>query len=644
MVVVTLLYCICILAVLWVAGITSQAAVIFFTYSLVFYTVLVLIDLWNALRFLQHALCWRQARNRYRNKPSSAYSTVGTLLDSYISAVLYQLDAQETEIYSERVKDVLQISKPAVSLASAAVTKLDGELKSICNQFSCCSVAIIKTTPTGELDITAQGIRDRRFRDVLAKYIALCTTPNNTDIFGVHDTMHNTALVQMFSSYGVRSFFCFPIVCENDSVQVLCWAGYTAEVWQLEVERCEALRVAATRAYHSHESSKQFRILEERAVYAEHQERSTSEFITHLSHDIRSPLHNIKTSLSLLKTDDTDCTDELFSIAQRNCDVLEDMVESILDFNRYATGSLSVASEAIDVRTVLIELCEAYSISARQKSLALTFEKTDDSPQIIADKRQVRRIVSNILCNAIKYTRTGSITVRLLTPHNQFACIQVADTGCGMSDEQLSLLFQPFQRFSKTEEGIGLGLTVTRILTELNGGSISVQSEPCIGTQVELLFPLAKNSVERLTISDSKDSIFCTTSNALPRVVLVDDDEDLLLTVKRSLREYAVEVLLATTVNDAVAICNFGLPDLVITDDGMPGGGGAEVVSFLQRTACIVPVIVLTGSREVVVQERYAAFSPVIILQKPVDIKSLRMQMEELLGGTLQPLPAANAA
>lgn len=644
MVLFTLLYSISVLGLIWVAGITLQSTVLLFGYSLGFYSMLVLIDVWSTLRFLQRSLCCRRSRNRSLNQPSAARTVAGKLLEPYVSAVLYELVTQETSIYSERVKAALSISKPVLPLASAPENKLEAALESICREFSCCSIAIIKNTKAAELDISVQGICDRRFRKVLSEYITTYYICNNKEIFGVYDTIRNKAQLRAFSAFGVYSFFCFPIVCENEDTQVLCWAGYTAEAWRVEVERCEALRVTATRLYHSHESSKQLQRLEERAVHAEHQERSASEFITHLSHDIRSPLNNIKASLSLLKTEHIDCTDELFVIAKKNCDVLEDMVEGILDFNRYAAGSLSVVSEAFDVCELLCELCEAYSLSARQKTLALTFEKPENTSPIIADRRQVRRIFSNIISNAIKYTETGSITVSLSMQSAQLICIRVEDTGCGMSGEQLGLLFQPFQRFSNTEEGIGLGLTVTKILTELNAGSISVQSEPGSGTYVELSFPLAQNIVEKFSLPHSKDSAGYLTSNHVPRVVLVDDDEDLLLTVKRSLRYYAVEVLVATTVSDAVAICNFGLPDLVITDDSMPGGGGTKVVSFLQRAACTAPVIVLTGSSEAVVQERYAVFTSVIIIQKPVDANSLRMQMEELLGGMLEPLPAANAA
>jgi len=379
------------------------------------------------------------------------------------------------------------------------------------------------------------------------------------------------------------------------------WLGYSNLVTPTDLE-LKAVGDLATRSAERFRSLQEVVELSEKVVEAKSENEDKTAFITHMSHDIRSPLNNIKAILTLFKlqTRDTE-TLELIESAEGNCTSLVEIVEGLLDYSKHRVGRLEAEREVVEVDTCLNEVVSSYKVSARLRGLKLIMSNLYPGTGIFADKKQLRRIFANILGNALKYTPSGSVTVELFKAQDGKLRIEISDTGLGMTDGQVKNLFTPFMKFHSGFEGAGLGLSVTRILTELNGGTISVSSRVGKGTTFALEFEpfeipdVQSHAPEPQSVPEIESF---TVTNGI-RILLVDDDAECSVSLKRLLTLRGFDVVSVETVNDAMSICNFEAPEVVITDSSMPQGGGSRLLKFLEQMKHKPLVGILSGSSRI---------------------------------------------
>ena len=173
--------------------------------------------------------------------------------------------------------------------------------------------------------------------------------------------------------------------------------------------------------------------------------------------------------------------------------MLLNLVNSILDISRIESGKKDGPPSQADIRSAIKESADLISVLASDKEISLIIDCPDFLPTIEADPRQLSQIIINLVSNAVKYTPAGGEVVcsaRVLKKGS--IEIEVKDNGVGISEADQSRMFEPFERagdaFTSREQGTGLGLTLARRLTEMNGGSISLSSEKNVGTSVKLTF------------------------------------------------------------------------------------------------------------------------------------------------------------
>jgi CheY-like chemotaxis protein len=193
-----------------------------------------------------------------------------------------------------------------------------------------------------------------------------------------------------------------------------------------------------------------------------------------------------------------------------------------------------------------------------------------------------------------------------------------------MSSEQVGRLFEPFTRFQGSEiEGVGLGLSIVKMLTEQHGGAIEVQSTPGQGSVFTLRFPATVATEQPAAAKNIP-----IAAVAGKRILVVDDDADVVQSLAKLLKRDGHEPLQAVTVHDALSILNFDTPDLVITDASMPGGGGKRILNFVTEGRRDIPVVFLSG--DISKEQEFKALGAAAVLEKPCDFDELRALLSSL--------------
>jgi signal transduction histidine kinase len=230
---------------------------------------------------------------------------------------------------------------------------------------------------------------------------------------------------------------------------------------------------------------------------------SSSEALSRVSHEFRNPLNAILAFGQLLNLEELSDS-QRHSVEQilAGGRHLLGLVEDLLDLSRAAGGNLELAQETVDAFGEVAQAATLCGPLAAEKSLALSLDSGKDAAWVLADPRRLKQVLLNIISNAINYNRPGgAITLRVVRDGDEHVRIEVRDTGIGMTADQLTRLFMPFDRLGvRGVEGNGLGLVVCKALVEAMGGSIEVVSSPGAGSVFAVRLPAveAAGSVQAL--------------------------------------------------------------------------------------------------------------------------------------------------
>ena len=366
--------------------------------------------------------------------------------------------------------------------------------------------------------------------------------------------------------------------------------------------------------------------LQKKAIHAESASNNRSEYIAQVSHDMRTPLHNIKSILTLLSLDsEQEDQDELISVALHNCREMSEILEDVLDFSRYQAGQLIARQDSFDLCQGIAEVVEGFKVAARLKSLELDLQLGENAAYAFVDKKHFKRIVSNLVGNAIKYTRAGTISVGVSVSSGGVCEIQITDTGIGIDSRDLSRIFEPFQRCVENEiEGVGLGLALTKVLVNLNGGSLSVRSNLDIGSTFTISFPSCSVIVASPVSEDLVESVNANFINAASgRVLVLDDDFDCAESLGEGLRRAGFDVVVTTSLQEAIGFSSYDKFDFVISDASLQDGTVRQLLRVVQKQDGAPSVIVITGYCDYAERESYLQLGALKVLEKPIDLDSL---------------------
>lgn len=361
-------------------------------------------------------------------------------------------------------------------------------------------------------------------------------------------------------------------------------------------------------------------------------------FLAVLSHELRTPLTPVLFTVSLLESDPRLPADLLADIQSigRNVELEVKLIDDLLDLNRVARGQLVLHRAPCSIHRLLEQTLEMYRGEVHQKRIDLRVDLAAARDRTAGDPARLQQIFWNVIKNAVKFTpHDGRITVRTEggagAAHDAIA-IRVTDSGIGIDPAQLPRLFNPFAQADSTIAprfgGLGLGLSLSRSLAELHGGSISASS-PGLGrgATFEITLPLRPADADEPAAPVPRPDAAREARHL--KILLVEDHELTAHMMARLLRTFGHEVRTANSVGDAQRSAAAESFDLLISDVGLPDGTGLELMRDLARRYAIRG-IALTGygMEDDVRRSAEAGFAE--HLTKPIDPSRLRAAIDRL--------------
>jgi signal transduction histidine kinase/FixJ family two-component response regulator len=332
---------------------------------------------------------------------------------------------------------------------------------------------------------------------------------------------------------------------------------------------------------------------------AEASNQAKSRYLTGISHELRSPLNSILGYAQLLEKDNglTELHRNKAKIIRRSGDHLADIIEGLLDISRIEAGRIEFRRDQVPLQSLIDELIEMFHLQADAKNIQFEYTARSSIPSVvIADEKHLRQILINLLSNAVKFTQKGQISLSV-SYRNQVAVFTISDTGTGIAQADAERIFEPFERIrtsSKSQiQGTGLGLTISKLLTEVMGGEIVLTSELGIGStfRLALMLPRVFEPNIRLQRIVSVESYIGETKT----IMVVDDDAYHRGLISEILTPLGFIVL---ELPNGSACCNYenlDEIDLFLLDISMPGMSGLSLVEALRKKGISAPVIMVSA-------------------------------------------------
>jgi signal transduction histidine kinase len=362
--------------------------------------------------------------------------------------------------------------------------------------------------------------------------------------------------------------------------------------------------------------------------------RLKSEFVANMSHEIRTPMNGILGMTSLLiETPLSDVQREMAGTAHRSAEALLLVLNDILDFAKIEAGKLAIEAVPFEIAPIVHDAARLMTPQARSKGVDLSVDVSSEVPQgLLGDGGRIRQIVLNLLSNAVKFTGAGRVAITvsgIYGPCGYRLRIDVEDTGIGISPEQIARIFDQFVQVDATTTrrfgGSGLGLTISRHLAQLMGGSLTARSIPGAGSTFTLELPLSVTPVPRRAAEEASEP---AVGRGLTVLVVEDNDVNQLV-ARRLLERVGCRVLVASDGQDGVDAVQREAFDLVLMDCQMPGMDGYEATAAIRRLGPAyihLPIVALTASANTGERERCLASGMTDYLAKPLVPEAL-MQM-----------------
>jgi PAS domain S-box-containing protein len=377
---------------------------------------------------------------------------------------------------------------------------------------------------------------------------------------------------------------------------------------------------------------------------AEKANLAKSEFLSSMSHELRSPLNAILGFAQLMDSDATPATPSqkgsIDEILRAGWYLLE-LINEILDLAQIESGKLSLSPEPTLLGEVILECQAMVEPQAQGRGITMTFPQFEVPCWVAADRTRLKQVVINLLSNAIKYNKPGGTVVVDCDGCGAPKRIRlnVRDTGAGLTPEQLTQLFEPFNRLGQergSEQGTGIGLVMSKRLVELMGGVLGVESTVGVGSVFwwELAAAEAPKLDLKLTQPEPAARVEAAAGAPLRTLLYVEDNPANLKLIEQLIaRRPSIRLLSAVDGNQGIQLARAHLPDVILMDINLPGISGIEAMKILREDPATahIPIVALSANAMPRDIERGISAGFFSYLTKPIKVNEFMEALDAVL-------------
>ena len=353
-----------------------------------------------------------------------------------------------------------------------------------------------------------------------------------------------------------------------------------------------------------------------------------------MSHEIRTPLNAIVGFSHLLNsTDEPEDRDEFVRIIENNNELLLQLIGDILDLSKIEAGTLEFVEATVDINALIEETVRSLQLRAEAKGITLRFEERLPECNILTDHNRLSQLLTNLITNSIKFTKTGGIAVGYALQKDGMLRFHVTDTGCGIAPDKQSEIFMRFVKLDSFAQGTGLGLPICKTIVTRMGGEIGVESEPGKGstfwfTVRNVPAELNKKNVQEYTLQAvTKDQV----------TILIAEDNMSNFKLFETILKKDYRILHAWNGQEAVELFKAHNPHILLMDVNMPVMDGYEATAEIRKISADVPILAITAYAYASDEQRilshgfdgYAAkpINPNVLRSKIIDLLSARVML-----------------
>ncbi|NCS90579.1 MAG: PAS domain S-box protein, partial [Ignavibacteria bacterium] len=340
--------------------------------------------------------------------------------------------------------------------------------------------------------------------------------------------------------------------------------------------------------------------------FAEQSNKMKDAFIANISHEIRTPLNGILGMTSIIKEiysqNMSDEEEVCFAAIDKSSERIIRTIDLILNYSQLETGNFTLIPQQMELSSICKNLVNKYLAAAKSKSLSLSFDDIIGATFISADEYSITQVISNLIENAVIYTKSGFVKVQLYRNQQNEISLDITDSGIGIGDEYLDHIFESFRQeqmgYSRPYEGLGLGLAVVKKILDLHHASISVKSKKGEGTTFTINFGRKiQNTGKKNVTSKNIAKIEITKAQIDHLILLVEDDKINQETIKRFITK-KYNILVADSHNSVMEILADNNVDLILMDISLQGSkNGLEITKELKASEKYkhIPIIAATA-------------------------------------------------